>query len=353
MQGEEIAALVDELEQRLERLRVLYDQFFVGIEKIPPNILQKDVERRIWILRREKIRNTGIRFKFQTMVQRYNTFTSYWMRIMREIENGTYKRDVLRAKRRFGNDATKPAKALDAAPPEDDLDVELSLDDDADLDELAAEAAASLAPAVPRAAPPRPPPPSKNGPPAVASKPEPSVVASRPEPSVAKRLPERPSTVHPSVPKILSKKIENDDDLDDMLDEALGGPLKVPAPRVTQPQPVSRPQPQQTPAHKQAHPFASPAPKPAQPQVARPAGNPAGAPAGAKPQTAEEYRRVYAQYVDAKRKNGESTAGITYETLAKSLDQTREKLKGKSGGKAIDFEVAVKDGKTILKPVVR
>jgi hypothetical protein len=350
VQAEEIAALVDELEQRLERLRVLYDQFFTGIEKIPPNILQKDVERRIWILRREKIRNTGIRFKFQTMVQRYNTFTSYWMRIMREIENGTYKRDVLRAKRRFGQDAAKPAqKAADSLPPEEDLDVELSLDDDADLDELAAEAAASLgpAPSAPRAAPPRPPPNKPNGPPPAPSRPEPSQpVPSRPEPSVAKKLPERPTTVHPSVPKILAKKIENDDDLDDMLDEALGGPLKVPAPRAAQPQPVARPQPQ---APKPAHPFAGPAPKPA----AQPAARPAPAPVAAKPQSAEEYRKVYAQYVDAKRKNGESTAGITYETLAKSLDQTREKLKGKSGGKAIDFEVAVKDGKTILKPVVR
>jgi hypothetical protein len=347
VQGEEIAALVDELEQRLERLRVLYDQFFMGIEKIPPNILQKDVERRIWILRREKIRNTGIRFKFQTMIQRYNTFTSYWMRIMREIENGTYKRDVLRAKRRFGNEPTKPAtKAAEAPPPEDDLDVELSLDDDADLDELAAEAAAAMAP-TPRAAPPRPPPNRPNAPPVSAptpSRPEPSVVASRPEPSVAKRLPERPSTVHPSVPKILAKKIESDADLDDMLDEALGGgPVKVPAPRASAPQ---------APAHQQAHPFASPRPAP-KPVVQQPAPRPAPAPAAAKPQSAEEYRKVYAQYVDAKRKNGESTAGITYETLAKSLDQTREKLKGKSGGKAIDFEVAVKDGKTILKPVVR
>ncbi|MGZ3422706.1 MAG: MXAN_5187 C-terminal domain-containing protein [Polyangiales bacterium] len=340
MQGEEIAALVDELEQRLERLRVLYDQFFMGIEKIPPSILQKDVERRIWILRREKIRNTGIRFKFQTMIQRYNTFTSYWMRIMREIENGTYKRDVLRAKRRFGADPNKPAQAamLSQPPPPEEQEVELSLDDDDDLEALAAEAAAAIS--APRAAPPRPPPPSKPqaAPPApapeMARKSEP-----RPEPSVAKRLPV-PATVHPSVPKILAKKVETDDDLDDMLDEALGsGPIKVPAPR--------QPAPAPAPAQRPAHPFANPAPKP----VARPA--PAPAPATAKPQSAEEYRKVYAQYVDAKRKNGESTAGITYETLARSLDQTREKLKGKSGGKAIDFEVAVKDGKTILKPVVR
>ena len=40
-----MAALVDELDLRVERLRVLYDQYFMGIEKIPPEVLKKDVER--------------------------------------------------------------------------------------------------------------------------------------------------------------------------------------------------------------------------------------------------------------------------------------------------------------------
>ena len=65
MEAEEVAALVDELDLRVERLRVLYDQYFMGIEKIPPEVLKKDVERRMWVLRREKIRNTGVRFRFQ------------------------------------------------------------------------------------------------------------------------------------------------------------------------------------------------------------------------------------------------------------------------------------------------
>lgn len=93
---------VEDLEIRIERLRALYDQYFMGIEKIEPGVQRKDVERRIWLLRKEQIRNTGVRFKFQTVVQRYNTFMQYWQRSVREIENGTYKRDVLRAAKRFG-----------------------------------------------------------------------------------------------------------------------------------------------------------------------------------------------------------------------------------------------------------
>ncbi|MBI2395904.1 MAG: hypothetical protein HYV09_40445, partial [Deltaproteobacteria bacterium] len=136
MNAEELTEAVEELDSRLERLRVLYEQYFQGIEKIPPSIPQKDVDRRIWVLRREKIRNTGTRFKFQQIIQRYNTFSSYWMRILREIENGTYKRDVLRAKKRFGIDATKPNAPVEPPKPleEAPASVELSLNDLEDVE---------------------------------------------------------------------------------------------------------------------------------------------------------------------------------------------------------------------------
>lgn len=102
MEGTELDTQLEDLETRVERLRSLYEQYFLGIEKIPPQVAQKDVDRRIHILRREQIRNTARRFKLQTIIQRYNTFQQYWMRIMREIENGTYRRHVLRAERTVG-----------------------------------------------------------------------------------------------------------------------------------------------------------------------------------------------------------------------------------------------------------
>jgi hypothetical protein len=102
VETEEIDQALEELEVRLERLRALYEQYFLGIEKLEPQIPRKDVDRRIYVLRREKIRNTGKRFKFQTLISRYNTFQQYWQRICREIENGTYKRHMLRAERNIG-----------------------------------------------------------------------------------------------------------------------------------------------------------------------------------------------------------------------------------------------------------
>src|SRR5262245_27378039 len=103
----------------------------MGFEKIEPQVARKDVDRRIYVLRREKIRNTGKRFKLQTIIQRYNTFQQYWHRICREIENGTYRRHVLRAERtfgpqdlltiaarkRFGRSAEAAASSAEAAPP--------------------------------------------------------------------------------------------------------------------------------------------------------------------------------------------------------------------------------------------
>ncbi|WP_437577941.1 MXAN_5187 C-terminal domain-containing protein [Sorangium sp. So ce887] len=102
MESSEVERELGELETRIERLRALYEQYFMGIERLEPLIPRKDVERRIWVMRREQIRNTGLRFKFQMLIQRYNTFQQYWGRISREIENGTYRRDVIRAAKRVG-----------------------------------------------------------------------------------------------------------------------------------------------------------------------------------------------------------------------------------------------------------
>src|SRR3954470_10864087 len=101
--GNEIDVALDELEKRLERLRSLYEQYFIGIEKIEPSVPRQDVDRRIHALRKTQIRNTAKRFKLQNIIQRYNAFQQYWVRICREIENGTYHRHVARAQSRFGD----------------------------------------------------------------------------------------------------------------------------------------------------------------------------------------------------------------------------------------------------------
>ncbi|NUO53947.1 MAG: hypothetical protein HOV80_34310, partial [Polyangiaceae bacterium] len=102
MEPAELQTNLEELEERIDRVRALYEQYFCGIEKLEPQIPRKDVDRRIVVLRKEQIRNTAMRFKFQTLVQRYNTMSQHWGRVLREIETGTFKRDLARAAARFG-----------------------------------------------------------------------------------------------------------------------------------------------------------------------------------------------------------------------------------------------------------
>jgi hypothetical protein len=91
---------INEIEKAVDRLHALYNQYFMGIEKIEPTVPRKNLDRKINIMRREHIKNTALRFRLQMQIQRYNTQSTYWNRICREIENGTYKRHIMLAKRR-------------------------------------------------------------------------------------------------------------------------------------------------------------------------------------------------------------------------------------------------------------
>ncbi|APR85875.1 Transcriptional regulatory protein algP [Minicystis rosea] len=105
MEAAEIDKELEELDTKIDQLRALYEQYFMGIERLEPQKPRQDVERRLKVLRREQIRNTAQRFKFNVLVQKLNTMQQYWNRVVREMENGTFKRDVLRAAARFGDSA--------------------------------------------------------------------------------------------------------------------------------------------------------------------------------------------------------------------------------------------------------
>ncbi|HEY8087867.1 MAG TPA: hypothetical protein VIF09_08480, partial [Polyangiaceae bacterium] len=113
----DIERLVGELELGVDRLRSLYEQYFMGIEKIEPMVPRKDVDRRIHVLRKEQIRNTALRFRFQMILQRYNTYQTHWQRVCREIENGTYRRHVVRAQQRFASQPPGAGRRESVRPP--------------------------------------------------------------------------------------------------------------------------------------------------------------------------------------------------------------------------------------------
>ena len=143
------AGLVD-AEKKLDRLRALYDLWFRGFEKREPSIPRKELDRRMYELRRSVPRNTALKFRFNNLFQRYTTMTMHWGRTARQIEEGTYRLQVQRLRRKKMRQAELEAEMAkegltpdgeEAAPAEkprrrEKKSYELNLDDDINLDEL-------------------------------------------------------------------------------------------------------------------------------------------------------------------------------------------------------------------------
>jgi len=87
---------LDELTRNIERLRVFYDQYFMGVEKIEPVQLRHIIERGIRNSNLHEARQTGLRFRFNSLVNRFRIYAVYWDRVLRELEEGRFKREKFR-----------------------------------------------------------------------------------------------------------------------------------------------------------------------------------------------------------------------------------------------------------------
>lgn len=85
----------------MERLRALYESYFLGVEKRPPVVPRQELNRLMLELQQVAIRNAALRFRFQSVAQRWTLLVTYWNRTLREIESGTYRRDLQKAYRRI------------------------------------------------------------------------------------------------------------------------------------------------------------------------------------------------------------------------------------------------------------
>ena len=115
--AEVIEELLDALDTTLDRVKVLYEQFFLGIQKQPPTYLHTDIERKIRDLAQIQIRNTALRYRFVTLQQKFGSYNSYWRRTLRQIENGTYTRNLFKIGRQAARTgAAVPEEILAAMP---------------------------------------------------------------------------------------------------------------------------------------------------------------------------------------------------------------------------------------------
>ncbi|AKI99553.1 Hypothetical protein AA314_01180 [Archangium gephyra] len=313
MSGSEVAFQeCDAIEADIAALKVAYEFYFMGNERLPPTRAYEDLKKRLERLKTSFIRNTAAKFRVQAIATKFGTYERLWQRTLQEIENGTYKRDVAKAKRRTqkqtGSDRPKTLGAIEL--PDEDFDVE----------EVKPSKVPSIAPLTPAVEPV----PFRGGVPSVA----PLV------PSVAPLVP----SVAPLVPPVAP---------------VAGTPARgtaVPsipsvAPRVAPVVPPVAP--------------AVPRVAPAVPPVAPGARPPAAKPAGARPPVAasggglsdDKLKSVYDAYVTAKRQNKEDTSKMSYDSIAATLRKQVPELMKQHNAKSVEFKVVIKDGKAVLKAV--
>ncbi|GEJ57710.1 MXAN_5187 C-terminal domain-containing protein [Anaeromyxobacter diazotrophicus] len=110
---DDLAETCGRIEEDLEALKARYEMYFLGIERREPARERDEMKRRVARLQGEFIRNTGLRFRVQTLHARFLSYERMWMRSTREREEGTYQRDLKKLRRRG---PAEPAAAQLAAP---------------------------------------------------------------------------------------------------------------------------------------------------------------------------------------------------------------------------------------------
>jgi len=372
MDAGEFETTLEECETRLDRLRALYEQWFQGMERLEPMIPKKELERKVQVLRRNIPRNTRLRFRFQQLTSKYMTYKNYWTRVSRQIEEGTYRRDIMKVRRKRQEARSTRREAPEDRPnPADGISIDVDLDSmdiEAEIAAASADASAAVADRMfakddvlaaidnlgsrslsppgagrqqslsPFAIPSKAPGAGASLTPLVRTP-----TAGTPTPKAPATAPRAPSTGFskpPAAPK-----------------QAAGAPARlsldlgpVAPPAQKKAPPATKPQartnmravvPKRSPA-------AQPRKKPA--VVRRPPSSPPGSRVVGGPDD-EGMKRVYRSYVDARKKNNERVDNVRFESVKKSIQKQLPKLQQKHKGKKIDFEVVIRNGKVGLKPV--
>lgn len=114
---DELEAEVQNVEEELEALKARYDQYFLGIERREPNRWRDEVKKKVMRLKTAFTRNTGLKFRIQSLHARYLSYERLWLRSAREKEEGTYRRDLLKARRHAHEEEGKAATPPPAPSP--------------------------------------------------------------------------------------------------------------------------------------------------------------------------------------------------------------------------------------------
>ena len=102
---------LEEFERRLFVLKIDYEKYFSGIERIEPMRERDDLKRYLRELTRLPITSTRQKHRLRSLRARYSSMELYWTRNLVQIERGTHRKMKFRA-----NLSERNRKSTAAAP---------------------------------------------------------------------------------------------------------------------------------------------------------------------------------------------------------------------------------------------
>lgn len=365
----EIEESLDALDKLVDRLKVLYEQYFMGIQKQAPSHLHNDAERRIRDVAQLQIRNTALRYRFATIQQKFGAYNTYWKRTMRDIEAGRYLRNLSKLRRQAQRTGEALPEEILAAMPK-------RMRDAIERDRAAALADAQRRrmveepvdsdsqPALVRA----PPPPAPEGRPTrgktITTDPftnvgEDDITAAlsglADEALAALESPRpapRPAPARPASPRAASDTVSTPPP------RAATDTIPTPPPRMSAtvappPRPTVAPPPRPT-AVPPPRPTVAPPPRPTVAPPPRPTAVPPPRPTGPTTSTSTGMseaatRALYAKYMKAREVVGDKADTMSYEKLVRTVESQGPKILAQHKASSVEWNVVIRDNKVVLK----
>ncbi len=106
---------VEQFENKLSKLKVDYEQYFMRVVRKEPAKLRDEMDKFVLNYAYKNISNTQYKFRLNTAIAKYNAYKQYWNRVLREIEEGRF---VHRAEGGFGPPAGNNHNHLSGAAEE-------------------------------------------------------------------------------------------------------------------------------------------------------------------------------------------------------------------------------------------
>lgn len=91
---------LSELDAAISALQRRYELYFLGLDRREPAQDRDALKKRLMALKRASVRNTALKFRLNSLWNKFLSYERMWQRTVTEIEEGRYRRDVFKAKMR-------------------------------------------------------------------------------------------------------------------------------------------------------------------------------------------------------------------------------------------------------------